>query len=302
MADEADLLLFHTQKYIEVLKASNEGSSAHGADQFGLGPGDNPVFRGVYDWSRLVTGASLQAARLVDSGESDIAFNISGGLHHAAASRASGFCYINDPVIVIKWLLKQGRKVAYIDIDAHHGDGVQEAFYDTDKVLTISIHETGRQLFPGTGFVDEMGKSAGKGYSVNVPLPAYADDELFYYALFPPSGEGNSPAAAFLALSNMSPIEEGSSASGIRGVKKLSFTFLPKSLSNIMFSQGYYPSGSGFASRPEVRDAPVHSGNVNLFFFIRILQSTSFLIVRPSITESLLQKNSMPINEALPCH
>ena len=182
MADEADLFLFHTQEYIGFLKASNEGGSEYGADQFGLGPGDNPVFRGLYDWSRLVTGASLQAARLVDRGEAEIAFNIAGGLHHAAASRASGFCYINDPVIVIKWLLNQGRKVAYIDIDVHHGDGVQEAFYATDKVLTISIHETGRQLFPGTGFVDETGKGAGKGYSVNVPMPAYADDDLFLYA------------------------------------------------------------------------------------------------------------------------
>ena len=182
MADEADLFLFHTQEYIGFLKASNEGGSEYGADQFGLVPGDNPVFRGLYDWSRLVTGASLQAARLVDRGEAEIAFNIAGGLHHAAASRASGFCYINDPVIVIKWLLNQGRKVAYIDIDVHHGDGVQEAFYDTDKVLTISIHETGRQLFPGTGFVDETGKGAGKGYSVNVPMPAYADDDLFLYA------------------------------------------------------------------------------------------------------------------------
>ena len=182
MADEADLFLFHTQEYIGFLKASNEGGSEYGADQFGLGSGDNPVFRGLYDWSRLVTGASLQAARLVDRGEAEIAFNIAGGLHHAAASRASGFCYINDPVIVIKWLLNQGRKVAYIDIDVHHGDGVQEAFYATDKVLTISIHETGRQLFPGTGFVDETGKGAGKGYSVNVPMPAYADDDLFLYA------------------------------------------------------------------------------------------------------------------------
>jgi len=129
-----------------------------------------------------VTGASLQAAELVDSNEVAIAFNISGGLHHALASRASGFCYINDPVIVISSLLKKGRRVAYIDIDAHHGDGVQEAFYGTDKVLTISLHESGRYLFPGTGFEGETGEGEGKGCSVNIPLPPFADDELFVYA------------------------------------------------------------------------------------------------------------------------
>ena len=182
MADDEDLLLFHEKDYIDILKASNRGVAMPGSHYFGLGPGDNPVFEGLFDWSRLVAGASLKAARLVESGEADIAFNISGGLHHAAASRASGFCYINDPVIAIQWLINQGRRVAYIDIDAHHGDGVQEAFYDTDKVLTISIHETGRQLFPGSGFVDEMGEGTGEGYSVNVPMPAYADDELFLYA------------------------------------------------------------------------------------------------------------------------
>ena len=182
MADDEDLLLFHEKDYIDILKASNRGVAMPGSHYFGLGPGDNPVFEGLFDWSRLVAGASLKAARLVESGEADIAFNISGGLHHAAASRASGFCYINDPVIAIQWLINQGRRVAYIDIDAHHGDGVQEAFYDTGKVLTISIHETGRQLFPGTGFVDEIGEGPGEGYSVNVPMPAYADDELFLYA------------------------------------------------------------------------------------------------------------------------
>ncbi|MGE5893642.1 MAG: acetoin utilization protein AcuC [bacterium] len=182
MAAEEELLLFHDRDYIEVLKAVNEGLPVPGASYFGLGPGDNPVFKGLYDWSRLVAGASLQAAEMVESGEADIAFNISGGLHHALAARASGFCYVNDPVIAIKHLLKKGGKVSYIDIDAHHGDGVQEAFYDTDRVLTISIHETGTMLFPGTGFVEEMGRRKGLGYSVNVPLPPFSDDELFLYA------------------------------------------------------------------------------------------------------------------------
>jgi len=181
-AEDEDLLLFHARDYIEVLKDVDHGIDVEDAESYGLGYGDNPVFEGVYEWSGLVTGASLQAAELVDSGEVGIAFNISGGLHHGQASRASGFCYVNDPVIVISSLLKRGRRVAYIDIDVHHSDGVQEAFYRSDKVLTISIHESGRHLFPGTGFEDEIGAGAGKGYSVNVPLPFSADDELFVFA------------------------------------------------------------------------------------------------------------------------
>jgi acetoin utilization protein AcuC len=182
MADEDDLVLFHDREYIEVLKAANNGISVAGAGYFGLGSGDNPVFKGLFDWSRLVTGASLRAAEIVDSGEADIAFSISGGLHHAMPSRAAGFCYVNDAAVAIMSLLKKGRRVAYVDIDAHHGDGVQDAFYETDRVLTISIHETGRTLFPGTGFESELGRGKGEGYSVNVPMPPSSDDELFLLA------------------------------------------------------------------------------------------------------------------------
>jgi acetoin utilization protein AcuC len=181
-ATEEDLLLFHHADYIEMLKAVNAGRSMPGAAYFGLGPGDNPVFKGLFDWSRLVAGASLQAALMVERGDADIAFNIAGGLHHARAARASGFCYVNDPVIAITALLRKGRRVAYVDIDAHHADGVQEAFYSTNRVLTISLHETGRTLFPGTGFEEEIGEGDGRGFSLNVPLPPYSDDELFLFA------------------------------------------------------------------------------------------------------------------------
>ena len=179
---EDDLLLYHTRDYIDILKAADNGLMIPGEERYGLGSGDNPVFEGVFEGAKLVAGASLQAAALVDGGEVPIAFNISGGLHHALASRASGFCYINDPVIVIATLLKRGRRVAYIDIDAHHGDGVQDAFYHTDRVLTISLHESGKYLFPGTGFEDDLGEGEGRGYSVNIPMPPDADDELFVYA------------------------------------------------------------------------------------------------------------------------
>ena len=181
-AAEEDALSFHDRDYIRILKASNRGISPPGASYFGIGPGDNPAFEGLFDWSMLVLGASLRAAAMVDSGDADIAFSISGGLHHAMPARASGFCYVNDPVIAIMSLLKKGRRVAYVDIDAHHADGVQEAFYRTDRVLTISIHETGRMLFPGTGFAEETGEGDGKGYCVNVPIPPSSDDALFLHA------------------------------------------------------------------------------------------------------------------------
>jgi acetoin utilization protein AcuC len=181
-AADDELLLYHDHSYLDVLKRANEGVLPPGAYRYGLGPGDNPVFAGLLDWSRLVAGASLQAASLVFSNDVDIAFSISGGLHHATAARASGFCYINDAAIAIRWLLNRGARIAYVDIDAHHGDGVQEAFYDTDSVLTISIHQTGLSLFPGTGFEDETGHGKGKDHSVNVPMPSGADDELFLLA------------------------------------------------------------------------------------------------------------------------
>ncbi len=181
-AAEEEILSFHTRGYIEVLKTANSGIRPAGAGAFGLGPGDNPVFPGMFDWSRLVAGASLLAASLIESGEADIAFSIGGGLHHAHPSQASGFCYVNDAALAIQSLIAKGRRVAYIDIDAHHGDGVQEAFFGTDRVLTVSIHETGTALFPGTGFEDETGTDAGEGYSVNIPLPPGADDNLFLHA------------------------------------------------------------------------------------------------------------------------
>jgi acetoin utilization protein AcuC len=182
LATVDDLLMFHTAHYIEILKTASRGKPLPDAAASGLGPGDNPIFPGMYDGSRLAAGASLKAADLVDSGDASIAFAISGGLHHAMADRASGFCYVNDPVLAIASLVKRGRRVAYIDIDAHHGDGVQAAFYDTEKVLTISLHETGELLFPGTGFEHETGAGAGAGFSINIPLPAETDDELFVYA------------------------------------------------------------------------------------------------------------------------
>ncbi len=181
-AEEDDLATFHSKEYLGILKQANDGHLRGDACSYGLGPGDNPIFPGLYDWSLLVTGATLQAVNFVASGEREIAFNIAGGLHHAMRSRASGFCYINDPVIGILKLLRMGKRVAYIDIDAHHGDGVQAAFYQTNQVLTISLHESGHSLFPGSGFEYEIGEGEGEGYSVNLPFDPYTDDEVYLWA------------------------------------------------------------------------------------------------------------------------
>jgi len=179
-AGQLQIETFHRPEYLDMLKRCSRNECASGeALAFGLGPGDNPVFPGVWEWSLLTTGASLQCARLVADGRADTAFNMAGGLHHAMSGRASGFCYINDAVIAIQNLRANGLRVAYVDIDAHHGDGVQTAFYETDDVLTVSMHQHGRTLFPGTGFVYETGRGRGQGYAVNMPLYPGTDDEIF---------------------------------------------------------------------------------------------------------------------------
>jgi len=178
-ASESDLLRFHAADYLDALKRAGSGQITH-AFEYGLGPGDNPVFPGMWEWSLLHTGASLQCARLVCEEGVSVAFNIAGGLHHAHAAQASGFCYVNDPVLAIYSLLDRGLRVMYLDVDAHHGDGVQWAFYDDPRVLTVSFHQDGRTLFPGTGGVEETGKGAAKGYAVNVPLLPGTDGDVFW--------------------------------------------------------------------------------------------------------------------------
>ena len=190
LATDEELQLFHTPDYIDAVRILSAGETlSTPARKFGLGVGDNPIFRGMNEISRLKTGGGLAGARLLLEGACDVAFNFSGGLHHARPARASGFCIFNDVAVAIHWLLTQGQRVAYVDIDAHHGDGVQFAFDDTDRVLTISLHQDGRTLFPGTGFADETGHGRGEGYSVNVPLRPGSDDKTYLWAfreLVPP--------------------------------------------------------------------------------------------------------------------
>jgi acetoin utilization protein AcuC len=134
----------------------------------------------MHDASARVAGASITAADAVWSGAAEHAFNPAGGLHHAMADHASGFCIYNDPAIAIRWLLDHGAsRVAYVDVDVHHGDGVQEAFYDDARVLTVSLHESGHFLFPGTGFADEIGRGGAEGTKANVSLPPYTHDDAY---------------------------------------------------------------------------------------------------------------------------
>ena len=181
-ATDADLLAVHDRAYLSVVKRLSKDPLVPEPD-FGLEPGDNPPFAGMYEAALLQVGGTLLASDLVTHGETTRAYNLGGGFHHAMRARASGFCVFNDVAIGIHRLLAAGiKRVLYVDIDAHHGDGVQAAFYRDPRLLTISLHEDGRYLFPGTGFVDEIGEGEGRGFSVNVPLPPYARDEAWMHA------------------------------------------------------------------------------------------------------------------------
>ena len=169
---EDDVVRLHAPDYVETVKRLSANPDPAGDLRYGLGLGDNPVFAGMHEASLEVCGASVAAARAVWEGEVVHAFNPAGGLHHAMRDRAAGFCIYDDPAFAIDWLLRHGAsRVAYVDVDTHHGDGVQALFYGDPRVLTISLHESGRYLFPGTGFTDEIGEGDGRGTSLNVPLP-----------------------------------------------------------------------------------------------------------------------------------
>jgi acetoin utilization protein AcuC len=177
VATDEELRLVHTEPYIEAVKAAGNGEPGNWW-RFGFGPGDNPIFSEMHEASARVAGASLVAAEAVLDGAAEHAFTPAGGLHHAMPERASGFCVYDDPALAIAWMLGRGaERIAYVDVDVHHGDGPQSIFWDDPRVLTISIHESGRYLFPGTGFTDERGGGPAEGTKVNVPLPPGTGDE-----------------------------------------------------------------------------------------------------------------------------
>lgn len=167
-ATREDLLHVHSAPFVDAVEAaSREGA---GEARCGLEPGDTPAFRGMDAAARHVVGGTLHGARLIARGEARHVLQMGGGLHHAHRGRAAGFCVYNDLAVAIRHLTAEGLRVAYLDIDVHHGDGVQSIFYEAPDVLTVSLHESGRFLYPGTGFPDELGEGAGTGLKLNVPL------------------------------------------------------------------------------------------------------------------------------------
>jgi acetoin utilization protein AcuC len=188
-ASEELLLTVHDEALIDAVQHAGLDPRRDDLGR-GIGSDDNPTFLGMHEASAHVVGATVEAARRVWEGEVLHAAAVSGGLHHAMPDRASGFCVYNDVAVAIRWLLEQGaRKVAYVDVDAHHGDGVEKVFYDDPRVLTISLHETGQMLFPGTGFPDETGGPEAEGSAANVALPPGTSDAGWlraFHAVVPP--------------------------------------------------------------------------------------------------------------------
>ena len=181
-AERIVLKKFHTARYLHALKTAAAGHWDVEALQMGIGSQDCPIFKGLYEYSVLAAGGTLTAAKMILSGQADIAFNPSGGYHHAGPEHAAGFCYINDVALACIVLAEQEKRVLYLDVDVHHGDGVAQAFYDRSDVLTISLHQNPKTLFPGTGFENEIGTGQGKGYCVNVPLPVGTYDQAYLKA------------------------------------------------------------------------------------------------------------------------
>jgi acetoin utilization protein AcuC len=190
MASDDLLMLIHDPEYLAAVHEAPGHRSADRLTRWGLGGQDNPIFDGMHEASALVTGATVEAARAVRTGEAQHAVNLAGGLHHAMPSRASGFCVYNDAAVAIAWLLADGvRRVAYVDLDAHHGDGVEAAFYGEPRVLTISLHESGYSAFPGTGFPEDVGHGEAEGMAINIALPPHTGDEGWlraFHAVVPP--------------------------------------------------------------------------------------------------------------------
>lgn len=198
--DDDDLRTVHDASYVDMVKAASDPArrpSDGELQRFGLATSDNPVFAGMHELVRGVVASTVTALDLVATGRTRRAASFAGGLHHALRDRASGFCVYNDLAVAIRRAVDtHGLRVAYVDVDAHHGDGVQWIFYDDPAVLTVSIHESGRYLFPGTGFTYETGNGRGRGTAVNMPLEPFTDDDSFietFESVVPPAVERFAP-------------------------------------------------------------------------------------------------------------
>ncbi|KAF2755004.1 hypothetical protein EJ05DRAFT_513329 [Pseudovirgaria hyperparasitica] len=186
-ASKFEMTQFHTDEYVEFLqKVTPDNMDSYSKEQGKYNVGDDcPVFDGLFEFCGISAGGSMEGAARLNRGKCDVAINWAGGLHHAKKAEASGFCYVNDIVLGIIELLRFKQRVLYIDIDVHHGDGVEEAFYTTDRVMTVSFHKYG-EYFPGTGELRDIGVGNGKYYSVNFPLRDGITDET-YKGVFEPT-------------------------------------------------------------------------------------------------------------------
>lgn len=184
MATDEELQLVHDPSYVNAVKLAGHGKlTDEKGVNFGLGTEDTPIFPNMHEASSLLVGGTLVAVDKVMTGQAKHALNLGGGLHHGFRGKASGFCIYNDSSVAIKYIQeKYNARVLYVDTDAHHGDGVQWSFYDDPNVCTLSIHETGRYLFPGTGNINERGQGKGYGFSFNIPVDAFTEDESWLEA------------------------------------------------------------------------------------------------------------------------
>jgi acetoin utilization protein AcuC len=202
-ATRDELLKFHTGEYLDMLKQASDGVFDQAFIYMGLGTPDCPLFAGMYDCAALACGASLLGANKILAGETQVAFSPSGGFHHAGPGLAAGFSYINDVVLACMLLAEAGKKVLFLDLDAHHCDAVQDAFYRRSDVMVVSFHESGATLYPGTGFEHEIGAGEGEGYNVNLPLPVGTYDDAYqgaFMQVIPPLAGAFDPDVIVLEL------------------------------------------------------------------------------------------------------
>jgi acetoin utilization protein AcuC len=181
-ATREEIRSVHDEAYVAMVEALDRGLASEEAERFGLGTPDNPIFPGMDLATRWLVGGTLHGARMLMGGQENRVLQLGGGLHHAQKDHAAGFCLYNDLAVAIQAFVQHGWRVAYLDIDLHHGDGVQNLFYSHSQVLTLSIHESGHYLYPGTGHIQELGGGSARGMSLNIPLEPFTGTEDYLEA------------------------------------------------------------------------------------------------------------------------
>lgn len=182
VASREEILTVHDEKFVAAVEALDRGETVPDAEAYGLGTPDNPIFPGMDTAARWLVGGTLHGARLIADGGEKRVLQLGGGLHHAGRAKAAGFCLYNDLAVAIQEFASRGWYVAYLDLDLHHGDGVQGLFYESEKVLTLSLHESGYYLYPGTGHIHELGSGSGRGMKINVPLEPFTEEQEYLEA------------------------------------------------------------------------------------------------------------------------